>query len=525
MNRAKLQDESRALNAQGRDSQQDDGPVNQMADESIRVSMKSATGDDVKDAAPDYEVKNLGLGFYSSLSILVGLVVGSGIFSSSGPVYEEIGTFYGSTIIWGVSGLLSLLGALSYGELGAAYPRAGGEHVYLYKAFGSLFSFLFSFTGWITRPTSVSVISLSLSEFILTLVYGKEEADTLQWGTVGLSILLTMITVAACILSRFSSKWVQNLLCVMKLGLLLVIAITGLYFIGINGGSLAEAAAGNKSPPVSDSFAEGKIGKIAKSLYLALWGYDGWSNLNLVAEDMLNPSRNVPLVLAVGISLISAFYILTNMAYFAVLESSEITGVNSISTFAEKAYGSAGRIIILIMVCLSAYGALNSTIFCNTEVAFVAAKDKYAPAFLAKLNPRLRTPANALLFQALTSIIISLIFQKNYGSLVTFYSLPFWVFYAGASASLIYLRKKDPDTYRPFKTHLAAPIIFIVSTMFMIIFSFFETPYECVASIVMFLVGIACWYTFIHKSMRFIISRNSKIPRLVTVEGIYVDRK
>lgn len=464
------------------------------------------------------------LGFYSSLSLLIGLVVGSGIFSSPGPVYEEIGTFYGAVSAWIVGGILSLLGALSYGELGAMYPSAGGEHVYLYKAFGSLFSFLFSFTGWVTRPTSVSVISLALCELILSLVYGKEYADTLTWATVGLSILISTLTSASFIVFKESSKWVQNSLCVLKLGLLLVICLTGVYYLVKNNFQLADAITGQTSTN-EDAIANGKVGKVAKSLYLALWGYDGWSNLNLVAEKMKNPSRNVPLVLGVGISIIASLYVLTNVSYFAVLSSSDLTGINAVSTFGELAYGSVGRIVILILVCMSAYGALSSTIYCNTEVPLVAAADKYAPSFFCKLHPRFGTPANALIAQALISVVISLIFRKDYGSLVTFYSLPFWVFYAGASAALICLRKKDPDARRPFKVNIIAPILFVISTVFMIVFSFFETPYECIAAIGLFAAGIACWYIFVHRSMRFTISHDSKIPRLETVEGLYTKRK
>lgn len=474
----------------------------------------SASGNEVKCG------KSAELGFFSSLALFIGLVIGSGVFASTGSVYEKIGTFYGTVIIWIVAGALSLMGSFVYGELGSAIPEAGGDHVYLYRAFGPLASFLFSWAGWLSRPTIVATLSLTFAEFAYSLFVGKKNSDVPGSEIVVVAISsasITLITIYCCI-SKLSSKWVQNVLAVLKVGSLIFFGCTGLYYLVKNGGKLAddlltpaELAKERESLPEDPlKFNNGITGisELCTSLYLALWGFDGWSNLNLVALEMTNPSRDLPRVMLIGVTLTTFFYLLMNVAYFSVLTSSEYIGIETVSTFADKAYGGIGKIVVLTIVTLSIFGALNSAIFCNTEVCFAAAADRFAPSIFAHVHPKLGTPIFALLFQSACALILAWSFGVNYSALVNFYSIPVWIFYASAGAALIRLRKIEPNLKRPFRANTILAYVYILVSAFMIVFSFIDALVEACVGAGFLIIGVPVWYVFVHRGYRFVKINN-----------------
>lgn len=459
--------------------------------------------------------KSAQLGFWSSLSLFIGLVIGSGVFASTGEVYGSLGTYYGSMVVWLLAGILSLMGSFVYAELGAAIPEAGAEHAYLYRAFGSSASFLFSWSGWLTRPTIVATLSLAMSKYAYSLFTGTrdDQVEGSEFYVVLISVVAIVLISIYCCLSKLSSKWVQNVLAVLKIGSLVVFSITGLYYLGVQGGKFADDMLTEKEkaeerrylPDDPFLFNEGvtSLSHICTSLFLALWGFDGWSNLNLVALEMSHPSRDLPRVMLVGVSLTTVFYLLMNTAYTTVITSSKFIGVETVSSFAQSAYGDAARPVALAIVAISVFGALNSAIFCNTEVCFAAAADDFAPKIFSYVHPRLGTPIFSLVFQSVGALVLTLAFGVNYSALVNFYSIPVWIFYASSGAALLRLRKTEPDLHRPFKTNKALAYVYIIVSAFMIIFSFIDAYIEACVATGFLLLGIVVWYAFVYRGYRF----------------------
>ncbi|KAI8803333.1 amino acid permease-domain-containing protein [Cladochytrium replicatum] len=417
----------------------------------------------------DGELKR-SMSLFSGLSLIVGMCIGSGIFASPGPIFGYTGSVGMSLIVWVGAGLLAMTGSLCYAELGTMIPASGGEHPYFMKAYGSFPAFLFSWTGvTVTRPGSVAIITTIFAEYFVKMFYLNHLPSSAPSWLVKIVALIcvALLTWLNCISTKLGT---------VVLDIFTVLKTIALIFIGIIGVALlAEGASRSHNYDHLFQNSSTNPGDYALALYSALWAYDGWNSLNLVAGELVDPEKNVPRAVLIGPFIVIVCYVMANVAYYAVLPADIVKSTNTIaSDFGKQLFGSIGGIIFPIVVIGSTFGAANASVFTGARVIYVSAKHGHAPKFLGNVHPERNTPIPALLLQGgITGILICF---GSFTSLVNFYSMIAWTFYFLAVLALLVLRWQFPLLARPFKVWLIVPLIFCAVTIFLISFSIFEAP-------------------------------------------------
>ncbi|KAI8827090.1 amino acid permease-domain-containing protein [Fimicolochytrium jonesii] len=441
------------------------------------------------------------ISFWSSLSLIVGMSIGSGIFASPGVVFEHSGSVGSALLVWVVGGVLAIAGGLCYAELGTSMPSSGAEHPYLLRAFGSLPAFLFGFSGvTVTRPGSVAIITIICAEYIVRLLMYANPTEAPPAYLIKLIALVSLIalTLLNCISTKLGTL-VQDVFTVLKVASLAIIGAIGIVKLLQSGAFTSTIAEGREAKPIFEG-SSSNPGDYALALYSALWAYDGWNNLNLVTGELQNPSRDLPRAVILGPSIVIVAYVLANMAYFTVLPATVITTSNTIGmSFGKFVFGHVGAIIIPLVVIGSTIGASNASIFSGSRVAYVSARAAHLPKFLGKIHPRFRTPFNALIFQSAFSA--ALILFGDFRSLVNFYSMVAWFFYLLAVLALLKLRRTEPHMERPYRVWTPVAVAFLVSVVFLITLSVAEAPGAAVSALLFLGSGVPVWYVVVYKKL------------------------
>jgi amino acid transporter len=420
------------------------------------------------------------LGYTAGFSLIVGNIIGSGIFASPGPVLKYSGSVGASLCVWIAAGFLAMTGGLCYGELGTMIAESGGDHPYLLRAFGELPAFLFSWsTVLASRPGSIAIIITTCSQYIVKLLIAKEE----EWLVKVVSfVLLGLLTIINSVSSRAATN-TQTLTVVVKVAALCTIGGIGMVVL-LQKGSKAEALFENSSP---------SLGSSALALYSALWAYDGWNALNTVAGEVKNPDSTIPKSIISGTGIVIILYIVTNISYAIVLPLSVLETSGTVALdFGEAVFGSAGKFALALAVIISTLGAANGSIFTGARVSFVAAQKGLAPNFLGNINQTTQTPLNSILLQSLFTSFFVLI--GNFKKLVNVYSVVTWTWYFLTVFGLLVLRLKEPYAIRPFKIWILVPIVFCLESLLLLGFSVFEAPYEAAIAAIFILFGIPIYY-------------------------------
>jgi amino acid transporter len=410
------------------------------------------------------------LNFMHGLSLVLGLQIGSGIFASPNQVNMYAGSVGTSLAVWVMAGLLAWTGASSYAELGSAIPLNGSSQVYLNHIYGSLPSFLFSWTAvTILKPGSAAIISIIFSEYFCRGLGGSSVLSS-YWIQKGFALVgLAIITAMNCFSTRLGAH-MGNFFLVIKIGVLAAIAIIG--FIELPKFKNSSALGSGIFDGASTS-----VGNYAIALYAGLWAYDGWDNVNYVAAEMKNPRRDLPRVIHTAMPTVIIAYLLANVAYCAVMSENEIETATSVAlTFATKTLGPVARTVFAILIALSCIGALNATLFSSARLIYSSAEEGFLPAMFCKVHKGRGTPVNALVLQALLAGVFILV--GEFHSLVTFYGVAGYSFYFLAVSGVIVLRFKEPNLERPYKTFIVTPILFCCVALFLVSRTLFEKPIE-----------------------------------------------
>jgi len=387
------------------------------------------------------------LSLFDSTCIIVGIIVGVGIYQMAPDIARGADSWWGVIAIWIVGGLLSLAGALSYAELATAYPREGGDYVYLTKAYGRWAGFLF---GWaqltVVRPGDIAVPAFAFA------TYGRAIYDPLA-GHPGLSqrvfagaavLVLSIIN----ILGVKQGKWTQNLLTSAKaLGLLAIVGV-------------AVAAPRGAGTPVSTSGLMPMTASLA--LIFVLFTYGGWNEMAYVAAEVRDPRRNIVRALVTGTAAVITLYLLVNGAFLYTLG---YQGLSTSKAVASDAIGTVfpvvGSRLISALVCISALGAVNGLIFTGARISYAVGEDHRIFRALGRWDPRTGTPVWALAVQGLIALCLILVFG-GYIDAVLYTAAAVYAFYLGTSLAVIVLRYKEPDVERPYKVtgYPITPLIF-----------------------------------------------------------------
>ena len=422
------------------------------------------------------------LSLLDATMINVGGIIGSGIFM----VPATVAFFTGSTSLFFLvrilGGIVSLFGALSVAELGAAMPRAGGQYVYLNEAYGPLWGYLY---GWsavaVINTASIAAVGVAFSEY-LGFFFPISDAS-IKGIAVGTIVLLTIIN----IVDVKSGSWFQNLFTLSKLG-----AIFGIILLGLvmEGGTNQ-----NLSPIFSDKPFIGLIGPLGLAMVSVLWTFDGWIFITYVAGEVKNPGRNIPLSLIFCMLIVVSVYLLLN---YVLLFTLGFTGMNGselvVSDAASVFLGNKGAAVVTIIILISLIGANNGFVLSSARINYAMARDKLFFNQAAQIHSRFKSPANALIIQCVWACLLT--FTGTFNQLITYIIFTSWIFYGMSAGAVIILRKKKPDMDRPYKTPVYPwiPIIFIFFAIFLTINTIMEAPRDAAIGAGIILAGLPLYY-------------------------------
>ncbi|KAK2725124.1 hypothetical protein QYM36_001545 [Artemia franciscana] len=432
------------------------------------------------------------VGLFSGVALIVGTMIGSGIFvSPSGLLYrsESVAT---CLIIWGACGALSMLGALSYAELGTMITQSGAEYSYFLEAFGPMPAFLFCWVStFLLKPSQLAIISLSFAKYTVEpFIVGCEPPDLVVKLVCAATI--ASITFINCYSVSLATK-VQNIFTAAKLIAIFIIICGGIYMIAL--GNVSYLSTGFE--PFDPSLSPTTFSDIATAFYSGLWAYDGWNNLNYVTEELKNPFVNLPRAIIIGLPLVTGCYILVNVAYLAVLSPIEMINSPAVAvTFGARALASWAWLMPLA-VCVSTFGSANGTLFVGGRLSYVASREGHLVDILSYVHVRRLTPSPALLFNTLIALLM--IIPGNIGSLIDFFSFTAWIFYGGCMAALILMRYTRPNAPRPYKVPIIMPIIVLIVSVYLVVAPIVEDPQiEYLYATMFILAGLIFYIPFIY---------------------------
>jgi len=415
------------------------------------------------------------LGVSHASAVVVGTIIGSGIFLVPAEMMQAVGSAKLVYLAWLVGGLLSFFGALTYAELGAMKPQAGGEYVYVRDAYGPLGGFLYAWTWFvIAKPASVATVATGLVRILGTFsIFSFFPTNAVSfpfaitWGQ--------FVAIAAAILISG-----LNYLGVKKAGefqlvftILKVAIILGIVIVCFSG---AGAATGRGWSNFAGTFtgAKGGIAGFMAALVAALWAYDGWNDLNMVAGEVKRPERNIPIALIAGVATVGLLYVLVNAGVQYVLPASAIAASpRPASDAVALVMGRMGASIVSAGMAVSMLVTLNGTIMSGARVPFAVARDGYFFSALAEVHPRYRTPSVAIVLQALMSISL-LLLGGSFRQLFSLAIFAEWLFYMIAGSTIFVFRRRDPDAPRPYRMfgYPFIPAVFISAAGLLLYYTF-----------------------------------------------------
>jgi APA family basic amino acid/polyamine antiporter len=449
-------------------------------------------------------------------ALVVGTVIGTGVFLKTAVMAQEVGSPGLVLAAWVAAGLLSLAGALTYAELGAMLPHAGGEYVYLRHSYGEAAAFAF---GWmrffVAGSGSIAVLgtafAIFLSAFVpLTSVWVESrftllgQAIVWQLGTKQLVAVAAIVLFSAvnCLSVAYGGR-VQSILTVLKLAGIAV--VVGGVFLLSQTGSWSHLAG-----PAGAASARGAAA-FGTAMLAALWAYDGWNNMPMAAGEVRNPGRSIPFALIAGMIVVTLVYCLANLAYFFALPFGEVVTSNStrfrealpVATKAAQTFlGDWGGRVVSIAFILSTLGALNGSILSNARVPFAMARDGVFFASMASVSPRTHVPVWSIVVQAIWSCLLAL--SGTYDQLTDYVIFASWIFYGLVTSSVFVLRRKLADAPRPYATlgYPLVPLVFVVTAAWLVVNTLTERPVESVAGLALIAAGLPFYFHFRRQRQR-----------------------
>ncbi|KAE8574048.1 Y+L amino acid transporter 2 [Halyomorpha halys] len=422
------------------------------------------------------------LGLLEGVAIILGIIFGSGIFISPKGIIQEVGSVGSSLLIWAACGLLSMIGALCYAELGTSIPKSGGDYAYIFEAFGPIPAFLYLWDAMlIFVPTTNAIMGLTFAKYVIQPFFPDCELPDLSVRLIA-ALVICFFTYINCIDVKGTTR-VQNAFMFTKVAALVLIIFVGVYYLVFSSSKNFENAmeGTNYSP-----------GKIAIAFYAGIFSYSGWNYLNFMTEELKNPYVNLPRAIYISLPLVTAIYVLANVAYLAVLTTTQIIASNAIAvTFGDAVMGYFAW-TMPFLVALSALGGLSVHIMTSSRMCFVGARYGHFPTMLSHINVNKYTPTPSLVFLGILSLIM--LCTSDVYLLITYSSFVESFFIMLSVLGLIWLRYTKPDMPRPIKVSLAVPISFVIICIFLVTVPIFEKPFEVGVGILITLSGLPAYY-------------------------------
>ncbi len=417
------------------------------------------------------------LGLFSATMVVMGGIIGSGIFLNPAIVAQRVGTVPLTLAAWAVGAVIAGLGALVYAELGARRPEAGGNYVYIRDALGTLPGFLFAWTWvFVVNAGAIAAVAVTFTNYLVAALGTTAGAGTPV--AIGAIVLLTAIS---C-LGVGPSAVTLNLFTVLKLGALALLIVAGLAWAG---GALDPAPAPGGSAEVS---------AFAAALVPVLFAVGGWDAVNRVAAEVRDPGRVLPRSLVLGVAGVGVVYLLANLAYLQVLGAAGLAASTApAADVLRRVAGEGGARLVSAGIACSTFGVLGGAIFSGSRVAQARAADQAALGRISRLHPRWRTPVAALVAQAAWSV--ALLLMGTYGELLDWVVFGDWIFFGLAGVSLFVLRRREPSagTFRVPGFPLV-PALFVLACAFAVYGSVASNPGNALRGAAFILAGIPLYF-------------------------------
>jgi len=424
------------------------------------------------------------LGFYTSLAIVVGAVIGSGIFKKPAFMADSLGSPEWMLIIWIVAGIITLFGALTNAEVAGILPKTGGQYIFFKEMYGNLTAYLY---GWamfaVVQCGSIASITYVFSEYFQYFIVLPKFSENIELSyylylpgigkiyplmDIGVKLLTIGVISFLSFVNYFGVKFggkVTSIFTTAKV--IAIITLVAFCFIFANGSA-------NNFTADNINFQSGSIGLlggIIAALSAAFWAYDGWNNITYLSGEIKQPQKNLPKALALGTIIVIGIYILINLAFLYVLPTEQMANSKLVAADAAKnAIGWAGGGMIAAFVMISTFGTSNGTIMASARLYWAMSRDKLFFNSIGDTHPKYFTPSNSIIWQCVWSSV--LVLSGSFDNLTDMLIFVSWVFYAMGAVGVFVLRKKMPNVERPYKVfgYPYIPIIFIIfATLFVII--------------------------------------------------------
>jgi basic amino acid/polyamine antiporter, APA family len=448
-----------------------------------------------------------GLGLWSATAIVIGDTIGTGIFLVTSDMARSVGSVRLVFAAWLIGGLIVLFGAFCYAELGAAFPKAGGPYVYLSRGLSPLWGFLFGWmSSFLERPVAMATLAAGFLRFVgflfpvvATPLFTWHIAwrfGSYDYTCTAAQPLAAAVVVAVTAINYLSVRIggsIQVLLTSLKIGTILLIVGAGALFAKQH----AIAAA-----PLVTAFGFGTIGAVLTALVPAMWAYNGFNDLGDLGEEILQPEKNIPRAIILGLLTVCGLYLLANVVYFHVLPLPELARSHHLaSDVVQSLAGSRGAVWLTIAMAISALGALHVVVLTGARIPYAMARDGAFFQFAARLHPSFRTPSGSLLF--LGSIAALLALSGTYEELYSLFVFAVWIFFALTALALFRLRTKEPGLTRPYRAwgYPWTPLIFLVSAIALTVNLWMARPVRSSLGLLVILAGIPFFFRW-RKSLR-----------------------
>jgi APA family basic amino acid/polyamine antiporter len=459
------------------------------------------------------------IGLLDATMIVAGSMIGSGIFIVSTEITRNVGSAGLLLLMWILAGVITIIAAMSYGELSSMYPKAGGMYIYLRESFNPLIGFLYGWTFFtIIQTGTIAAVGVAFAKFTAYLIPSVGEDNILfQIGAFKIAASQLVSIVVIVLLTLINSRGVKNGVAVQTtLTVIKIASLVGLIGFGFLLGadadiwnatwkdawsltSLKQSADGVE---ISALAGLGAFGAIAIAMKGSLFSCDSWHNISFIAGEVKNPKRNIGLSLLLGTIIVTLVYVSTNVMYLSVVPLHEIAFAKSDRigvVAAEKIFGESGTIVIAIMIMISTFGCNNGLIMAGARVYYTMAKDKLFFSKAGELNKH-NVPANSLWMQCVWASLLCL--TGNYNELLALVIFGVLIFYALTILGIFILRKKHPDMARPYKAfgYPVLPALYIIlATALAALLLIFETNFT-LPGLGVILLGIPVYYIMMRKS-------------------------
>jgi APA family basic amino acid/polyamine antiporter len=439
------------------------------------------------------------LGPWTTVAVVIGTAIGSGIFLVPTDMVKAVGSPAMVFVVWVFGGILTLFGALTYAELSAALPDAGGEYVYLNAAYGKFFGFIYGWTQtWVAKAASIATLGTAFFRYLGDFFPGLDDviyAVHLPIGPHGgpLEIRYGQLVAIGVILFLAGVNYLG-----VRVGGSLQVTVTALKISLIGGVIVAGLVSSRGSVSnfhVSMAAHPGGIEGFFVALVAALWAYDGWNNAGMLGSEIEHPQRNLPRALIIGTSGMMAIYLLTNLTYFYVLTGPEVGASERVAADAmRRVLGPPGGAMVSIAAMISIFAALNGSILSGARVPYAMARDGYFFHSMSRVHARYRTPTAAIALLGVWSSLILL--SGQYSQLYTLVIFPSWILYGMTAAAVIVLRRKRPDLVRPYRVpgYPFVPLLFVLVAIALLYSTLLTSPRESGIGLVLIAAGLPFYF-------------------------------